>query len=106
VSLGLFAIGTVIEVLANTALVPGADDWEHSTTITLAFLVDDLSIFDAGLLFLFGILGEHLFGLFLELFLDELFDSLFAISTFLSILGAFFLFVFQLRVRTFRFTRW
>jgi hypothetical protein len=104
VRLGLFAIGTVIEVLANTTFVPGADDWEHSATITLTFLVDDLSIFDIGILFFFGILGEHLTGLFLELFLDELLENLFGHSVFLALLGAFSLFVLQLRVRTVRFT--
>ena len=102
--LGLFAIGTVIEVFANTTLVPGADDWENSATIALASLVDDFSIFDICLLFLFGIFGNNFACLFLKLFLDDLFHPLFAISVFLTIFGTFFLFELLLRVRSFRFT--
>lgn len=107
--LGLFAIGTVIEILANTALISDADDWELSTTIALTFLMDYLAILALGLLFLVGSFREHLTGLFLELFLDELFENLFRHSVFLAFFVAFSLFVLWLRwfrVRSVRSAIW
>lgn len=87
---GLFALGTVIKVLAYAAFVPGTDNWELSTAIALASLMDNLSIFDIMLLFFFFHLGKHFTGILFELFLEKLLESLFGNFVLFSI----FLFLF------------
>lgn len=84
VFLGLLALGTVIKVFADAALVSGTDDRELSTTIAFALLMDNLSILDLSVLRSLRHVLEHLLGLLLKLFLDELFENLLWHSMFLA----------------------
>lgn len=99
VLLGLFTIGTIVKVFANTALVSSTDDWEFSATIALAFLMDNLSIFDLRLLLrsLWHVL-KHLAGLLFKFFLNELLEHFLGHSISLAFFVAFSLSVLQLRI--------
>lgn len=99
VLLGLLAIGTIVKVFADTALVSDTDNRELATAIALTFLMDNLTILDVRLLLwsLWHVL-EHLAGLLFKLFLNELLKCFLRHSVFLVFLVAFFLSVLQLRI--------
>jgi hypothetical protein len=73
---GLLALGTVIKVFADAALVSSTDDWALSTTIAFDLLMDNFSILDLGILRSLWHVLKHLLSLLFKLFLDELFEDL------------------------------
>ena len=91
VGFSFLACGAEIEIFANAAFVPGADDWEHFAALAFHLWVSHICNFLLVYLITVFKLLEDLLTLLFELFLDEALENFSRHTLFASVYRLFFI---------------